>query len=402
MSSEEISHIVVIGGGQAGGYACKALRGEGYSGRLTVVADEPHDFYERPPLSKGVVTGEEPLPRLFSEESLAAMAIEWQRPKRATAIDRQAREVLLSDGQRLPYDRLLIATGSRPRLPVAEWGEIAGVMTLRSWEDAQRLKGRLETSRRLGVIGGGWIGLEVASSARKLGLEVVVFERQQRLCERSVGAEVSTGLAELHHGHGVDLQLGCQQLALFEQTDGRVAIEADGNAFEPFDLVVVGTGVSFNLELARDAGLAIEQGIVVDAGGRTSDPYIFAAGDVAQHPQLGLCLQSWSYAQNQARVVAETMLGLEAHYDEPAWLWSDQHGVNIQILGVPRPGLQAVVRHEQQGPVFCYLDEASRLVQMVAFDQPRAIKLGKRWIATQRALDPAQLADPAFNLMTLR
>lgn len=402
MSSEDISHIVVIGGGQAGGYACKALRSEGYAGRLTVVADEPHDFYERPPLSKGVVTEGEPLPRLFPEASLAALEIDWRRPRRATSIDRAASEVVLDDGERLPYDRLLIATGSRPRLPVAEWGELAQVMTLRSWEDAQRLKASLGESRRLGVIGGGWIGLEVAASARKLGLEVEVFERQPRLCERSVGPEVSEALAELHRTRDVALHLGCDRLALSEQADGRVVIEADGQAAEPFDLVVVGTGVEFNLELAREAGLRIEQGIVVDGGGHTSDPHIFAAGDVAQHPQLGLCLQSWAYAQNQARVVAEAMLGQDAHYDEPAWLWSDQHGVNIQILGVPHPGMRCVVRPEANGPVFCYLDDANRLVQMVAFDQPRAIKLGKRWIAAARELDAGQLADPGFNLMSLR
>jgi 3-phenylpropionate/trans-cinnamate dioxygenase ferredoxin reductase component len=400
--TSDIQHIVVIGGGQAGGYACKALRSEGYTGRLTVVADEPHDFYERPPLSKGVVTEGAPLPRLFPEASLAALDIDWRRPRRATAIDREAQEVVLDDGQRLPYDRLLIATGSRPRMPVPEWAEIGKVMTLRTWDDASRLKEQLEKSRRIGIIGGGWIGLEVASSARKLGVEVDVFERAPALCGRSVGPEVAEAIRELHERHGVGLELNRQDIELGEEVDGRVSITADGEAHEPYDLVVVGVGVEINLELARDAGLAIEQGIVVDGGGCTSDPHIFAAGDVAQHPQLGLCLQSWAYAQNQARVVAEAMLGQEAHYDEPAWLWSDQHGVNIQILGVPRSGLHCVVRREPQGPVFCYLDETNRLVQMVAFDQPRAIKLGKRWIAAGRELDAAQLADPDFNLMTLR
>lgn len=402
MSSEEMSRIVVIGGGQAGGHACKTLRGAGYAGRLTVVADEPHDFYERPPLSKGVVTAGEPLPRLFPEEGVTALALDWRRPRRAVAIERERREVVLDDGERLPYDRLLIATGSRPRLPVAEWGGLPGVMTLRSWEDAQALRARLGESRRLGVIGGGWIGLEVAASARKLGLEVEVFERQSRLCERSVGEEVSQALADLHGDRGVALHLGRERISLDGGGDGRVVVEADGVASEPFDLVVVGTGVEFNLEIAREAGLAIEQGILVDGAGRTSDPRIFAAGDVAQHPRLGLCLQSWAYAQNQAQVAARAMLGQEGDYDEPAWLWSDQHGVNIQILGVPRAGTRCAVRRESQGPVFCYLDEAGRLVQMVAFDQPRAIKLGKRWLATGRELVAEQLADPGFDLMSLR
>lgn len=402
MTSDDIERIVVIGGGQAAGHACKALRAEGYRGRLTVVADEPHDFYERPPLSKGVVTADTPLPRLFSEEGVAALEIDWRRPRRATGIDRTARQVMLDDGERLPYDRLLIATGSRPRLPVAEWGDIGNVMTLRSWDDACRLKQRLSESRRLGVIGGGWIGLEVASSARQLGLEVAIYERASSLCGRSVGPEVAEAIQALHERHGVALHLSRQTLALVEDEAGRVTVTADGEMAEPYDLVVVGTGVDFNLELARDAGLAIEQGIVVDAGGCTSDPRIFAAGDVAQHPRLGLCLQSWAYAQNQARVVADAMLDREAHYDEPAWLWSDQHGVNIQILGVPGKDSRCVVRRDASGPVFFYLDGDDRLTQMVAFDQPRAIKLGKRWLAAERALDAAALADPEFNLMQLR
>ncbi|WP_275286504.1 NAD(P)/FAD-dependent oxidoreductase [Halomonas elongata] len=400
--ASDIQHIVVIGGGQAGGYACKALRGEGFEGRLTVVADEPHDFYERPPLSKGVVTDSEPLPRLFPADSLAALDIDWRRPRRAVEIDRAADEVVLDDGERLPYDRLLIATGSRPRLPVADWAEIANVMTLRTWDDAARLKAKLEQSRRIGIIGGGWIGLEVASSARKLGVEVDVFERAPALCGRSVGPEVAEAIRELHERHGVGLALDRQDIALSEEGDGRVSVVADGESREPYDLVVVGAGVEINLELAREAGLATEQGIVIDAAGHTSDPRIFAAGDVAQHPHLGLCLQSWAYAQNQARVVADAMLGKAAHYDEPAWLWSDQHGVNIQILGVPSGELHCVVRRDPQGPVFFYLDGEQRLVQMVAFDQPRAIKLGKRWLAAERVLDPDALGDPEYNLMQLR
>lgn len=400
--TSDIQRIVVIGGGQAGGYACKALRSEGFQGHLMVVADEPHDFYERPPLSKGVITAEEPLPKLFPEDSLAALDIDWHRPRRATHIHRDANQVELNDGTRLNYDRLLVATGSRPRLPVEEWASIGNVMTLRSWDDACRLKERLESGRRIGVIGGGWIGLEVASSARKLGLEVDVFERAPALCGRSVGSEVAEAIRELHQQHGVGLELERQDIQLNEEQDGRVSIQVDGQTHESYDLVVVGTGVAINLELARDAGIKTDQGIVINAAGQTSDPAIFAAGDVAQHPHLGLCLQSWAYAQNQARVVADAMLGKEAHYDEPAWLWSDQHGINIQILGIPTGETHCVIRTESPGSVFFYLDRDNRLVQMVAFDHPRAIKLGKRWLATERVLDPEALADPDFNLMQLR
>ncbi|WP_027965605.1 NAD(P)/FAD-dependent oxidoreductase [Halomonas halocynthiae] len=402
MANQAPSCIVVIGGGQAAGYACKALRTEGFDGRLTVVADEPHDFYERPPLSKGVITDSATLPRLFSEDVVEALDIDWRRPHRAVEIDRQASEVVLDNGERLAYDRLLMATGSRPRMPVPEWNAIENVMTLRSWDDACRLKERLGESKRIGIIGGGWIGLEVASSARKFGVEVDVFERAPRLCGRSVGIEVAHAIQALHEQHGVGLHLDRQSIELAQDADNRVCVTADDKAYAPYDLVVVGVGVDINLELARDAGLTTEQGIVIDAAGYTSDPQVFAAGDVAQHPHLGLCLQSWAYAQNQAQVVANAMLDKSAHYDEPAWLWSDQHNVNIQILGIPTTETHCVIRQEDSGSVFFYLDNQNRLVQMVAFNHPRAIKLGKRWLAAERVLDGVVLADPEFNLMQLR
>ncbi|MEW5248388.1 NAD(P)/FAD-dependent oxidoreductase [Microbulbifer sp. 2201CG32-9] len=392
--------VLVIGGGQAAGWACKTLRAEGYDGAITVVAEEAHDFYERPPLSKDALTADAPLPRLFSPEDMAALQLCWKRPARAVAIDRASRQVTLADGERLSYERLLIATGARARLPVADWAQLDRVVTLRSWDDAQVLRRRLATARRVAVIGGGWIGLEVASSARALGLEVAVFERAPGLCGRSVGPEVAEAIAELHRENGVALHLDCGDLHL-AQTPSAIHVRAGGSS-ESFDLVVVGTGVQINLELARDAGLDTDQGVLVDEAGRTSDPHIFAAGDVAQHPQLGICLQSWAFAQNQATVAARALLGQAVGYREPAWLWSDQCGRNIQILGTPVANGRCVVRRETASIVFFYLDADNRLAQMVAFDQPRAIKLGKRWINTGLALDASLLANPDFNLMQLR
>lgn len=403
MANQAIERIVVIGGGQAGGWACKTLRGEGFTGTLTVVADEPHDFYERPPLSKAVLAGDESLPRLFSTAALNDLAIDWRRPRRAVAVDHLAHRVCLDSGEELPYDRLLIATGSKPRLPVAGWAELDGVLTLRSWDDAQRLRQRLDRTRRLAVIGGGWIGLEVAASARKRGIEVEVFERQAALCGRSVGGAVSAALAELHETQGVRLHLGCEDLKLTQDDAGKLNIADAEHALNGFDLVVVGTGVEFDLGLAQSAAIATGQGIVVNTHGATSDPHIFAAGDVAQHPELGLCLQSWAYAQNQAIVAARGMLGIaDGGYTDPAWLWSDQYDSNIQILGIPSADAQCIVREEPQGRTFFYLDAARCLSQVVAFNQPRHIKLAKRWLATRRILDPDMLGDPASNLMALR
>lgn len=290
------ARIVIIGGGQAGGWAAKTLRDEGYDGEICVVAEEEWDFYERPPLSKAtLLEADAPLPRLFSEEVQQALNLRWFRPLRAEAIDRQSKSVHLSNGEQLGYDQLLIATGGRARLPGEAWAKQPQVYTLRHWQDAQRLKQRLATTARLAIVGGGWIGLEIAASARKSGVAVTLFEQQPLLCMRSVSAEVSQELERIHRDRGVDIRCGCGALEL-EDDDGLPVIHCDGQR-EIFDAVVVGIGVDLNLELARDAGLAVERGIVVNALGQTSDSAIFAIGDVAQHHQYGLCIQSWAFAR---------------------------------------------------------------------------------------------------------
>ncbi|HGM5492191.1 TPA: NAD(P)/FAD-dependent oxidoreductase [Serratia fonticola] len=403
MSQAIRAGIVIIGGGQAGGWAAKTLRDRGYTGRLSVVSDEPYDFYERPPLSKAaLLDGQAPLSRLFSEEVVAGMNIDWHRPLRAEAIDGQQQIVTLSDGSQLQFDQLLIATGGRPRLPDANWAKHPRVMTLRSWDDAARLRQGLQQCRKLAIVGGGWIGLEIAASARKLGVEVTVFERQPALCMRSVGADVSQALLELHQQQGVTVYCDCGDITL-EDRHGEAWIGSTRSAAQSFDLVVVGIGVELNLELAHSAGLRLEGGIVVDGQGRTSHPAIFAAGDVARHPTLGLCLQSWAYAQNQAISTACAMLdAFAAPYDDVAWLWSDQYDANIQILGVPTGGVHQIVRRTPQSQLFFTLNADRQLVQLVAFNDARTIKLGKRWLASGRVLDPQQLADVAFSLMALK
>lgn len=403
MSQPTRAGIVIIGGGQAGGWAAKTLRDRGYVGKLTVVSDEPYDFYERPPLSKAaLLDGNAPLSRLFSEDVVAGMNIDWHRPLRAEAIDGQQQIVTLSDGRQLQFDQLLIATGGRPRLPDASWAKHPRVMTLRSWDDAARLRQGLQQCRKLAIVGGGWIGLEIAASARKLGVEVTVLERQPALCMRSVGAAVSQALLELHQQQGVTVHCDCGEITL-EDCNGEAWIGSASSAAQPFDLVVVGIGVELNLELAQAAGLRLEGGIVVDGQGRTSHPAIFAAGDVARHPTLGLCLQSWAYAQNQAISTACAMLdAFAAPYDDVAWLWSDQYDANIQILGVPTGGVHHIVRRTPQSQLFFTLNADRQLVQLVAFNDARTIKLGKRWLASARVLDPQQLADVEFSLMALK
>lgn len=395
--------IVIIGGGQAAGWAAKTLRELGYDQRLCVVADEAHDFYERPPLSKEVLSGSrEPAQlRLFSPQVVASLNVDWQRPRRATSIDRQRRQVTLDNGTTLAYDRLLIATGSRPRLPDPTWAQIEGVLMLRNVDDALALRQRLSNCRRLAVVGGGWIGLEVASLARAQGVEVVVHERGGSLCGRSIGGDVAARLASLHRQQGIELRLDCGELALAAHPDGvRITSSADDVVY---DTVLVGAGAQLNTELAQAAGLQLGQGIVVDGSGRSSDPAIYAAGDVAQHPVHGVCVQSWANAQNQGMAAARGLLGLHVDYDDVPWLWSDQHGVNIQILGLHSEQNRCVHRATGDGrDIYFQLDEQARLQHMVTFGDARAIKLGRRWMATARHLNPADLANPNFDLMSLR
>ncbi len=398
-----LQDIVIIGGGQAAGWAAKTLRDLGYDQRLRVVADETHDFYERPPLSKDILSGTLAPGQLslFPAELLASLAIDWQRPRRALAIDRQQRQVMLDNGIALAYDRLLIATGSRPRLPDPAWAHIAGVLTLRSVDDALALRQRLASCQRLAVIGGGWIGLEVASLARGQGIDVVIYERGPYLCGRSIGNDVSTRLAALHREREIALRLDCGDLRLAQVPTGvQITTPADAAVY---DTVLVGAGAQLNTELAQAAGLQLGHGIVVDGSGRTSDPAIYAAGDVAQHPRHGLCVQSWANAQNQGIASARGMLGLDVNYDDIPWLWSDQHGINIQILGLHSEHNRRVHRAAEDGrDIYFQLDQQARLQHMVAFGDARAIKLGRRWMSAARQLDPAVLADPGIDLMALR
>ena len=240
------SRIVIIGGGQAGGWAAKTLRDEGFEGEICVVAEEAWDFYERPPLSKAsLLEPDAALPRLFSEEAQQALDLTWYRPLRAEQIDRQTKTVRLSNGTHLSYNILLIATGGRARLPGEAWAAHPQVYTLRHWQDAQRLKGRLAQSKRLAIVGGGWIGLEIAASARKNGVAVTLFEQQPALCMRSVSGEVSKRVTAIHREQGVDIRTGCGALEL-EDNNGLPVIHCDGQR-ETFDAVMVGIGVTISI-----------------------------------------------------------------------------------------------------------------------------------------------------------
>lgn len=401
-----MSRIIIIGAGQAAAWAAHTLRAEGYSGALAVVSNEEAVFYERPPLSKQVLAGEMAAAglQLFDDAAIAAMAIDWHKPNTVTAIDRAAQSVTLASGERLAYDQLLLATGSRARWPVPAWAQMPNVFSVRTIADAERLGAALQPGKRMAVIGGGWIGLEVAATARQKGLAVTVFEHGSRLCKRSVSAEVSEFLQALHEASGTEIVLNSGGLVLQPTDLGTVQIMGGAAQLLEADVVVVGAGAEIATELAEAAGLTVRDGVVVDQAGRTSDPKIFAAGDVAIHPELGFCIQSWANAQNQAICAAKNMLGQACDYAEIPWLWSDQLGCNIQILGNPgAEGLQLVVRDSgEHKKTFIYVDAEQRLQAMVAVNESRLIKLGKRWMQAGMVLPLAQLADPDFNPMSLK
>ncbi|WP_368571121.1 NAD(P)/FAD-dependent oxidoreductase [Acinetobacter haemolyticus] len=402
-----MERIVIVGAGQAAGWAVSTLRQNGFLGEIHVVSNEEKVFYERPPLSKQVLSKEasyESL-NLFSTEQMQEFNIQWHKPAVAAQVDRQQKQVVLESGQILPYDKLLIATGSRARVPVNTWQFIPNVVTLRNVQDCERLAEILQHAQKLAVVGGGWIGLEIAATARKQGKDVHIFEYGDRLCARSVSPDVSDFLKAIHEQQGTQIHLNSKNLHLIEAGQGKVEVVNHPNVSELFDCVEVGAGADIAKELGVNAGLDVKDGIVVNCFGQTSDQDIYAAGDVAIHPRLGYCIQSWANAQNQAIAAAKSMLGIETEYTDIPWLWSNQYHFNIQILGTYQPERtkQTVVRRSTDDQCsYLYLDDQNCLINMIAINDSKLVKLAKRWMQSNTVLDPKLLADPEFNVMKLK
>jgi 3-phenylpropionate/trans-cinnamate dioxygenase ferredoxin reductase subunit len=338
-------------------------------------------------LSKEILAGVDTVQGfvLLDEAFARNNAIDLRLNRRGAAIDRPAKRLILEGGDALAYDILFIATGSRARLPA--WlsdGPGGRVHVLRTLDDALRLRADLVAGRRLIVVGGGWIGLEAAAAARGLGLEVTVLEAAPRLCARSVPEPVSAYLMDLHQGAGVDLRLGAVVTAL---DPVGVTVALDDASAVTGDLCLVCIGNIPNVELALKAGLDVRNGVVVDVYGRTSDPHIFAAGDVANLP-CALCRtavrrESWANAQNQAIAAAKAALGQDAPYRDLPWLWSDQYGRNIQIIGAPERG----ARHMQRGPsAWLSLDDAG-VIGAVAIDSPRDLRAVRKALSGGPPID---------------
>src|SRR5919112_1063136 len=340
---------VIVGASLAGAKAAETLREEGFAGRVVLVGAEPERPYERPPLSKDYLRGEVGREKVYvhDEGVYAERDIELRLGRTAVQLDTSAGELELDDGERLRYDRLLLATGSEPRRLAIPGGDLDGVMYLRSVQDSDALRERLDRGGAVVVIGAGWIGAEVAASARQRGLDVTVVQSASVPLERVLGAEIGAIYRDIHSDHGVRMLTGTGVEAL----EGNAAVErvrtSDGRVVE-CDFVVVGVGVQPRTGLAADAGLAISNGILVDARLRANAPGVFAAGDVAnaQHPFFGepIRVEHWANALNQGPAAARGMLGQAALYDRLPYFFSDQYDVGMEYCGLARGCDRVVVR----------------------------------------------------------
>ncbi|RDD60584.1 NAD(P)/FAD-dependent oxidoreductase [Ferruginivarius sediminum] len=395
---------VVVGAGQAGGRAAEAIRGAGFSGRLVVVGAERVRPYERPPLSKQVLTGAAAPDTAFlrAPDYYDEHGIELMLNQRVEAIDRGSARLTLAGGETLAYDKLLLATGSRVRRLALPGSELAGIHYLRDLDDSLTIAKALRAGARVVIVGGGYIGLEVAAAARKRGCAVTVLEAGDGLMRRQVAEEVGDWYADLHRRHGVEIVTGANVEAFEGGSRVQAVRLADGTAY-PADLAVVGVGILPNVELAADAGLEVDDGIVVDACGRTSDPAIFAAGDVTRHPNpiLGrrVRLESWQNAQNQAVAAGRTMAGEETPYAQVPWFWSDQYDVNLQMVGLPDRVDRLVRRGDPEGGAFTlfYLKDG-RIVGANAVNSAKDIAPTRKFIETGAKPDPDMLSDPETSL----
>lgn len=395
---------VIIGGGLAAAKTAEALRERGFDGAITLVAGEKHLPYERPPLSKDFLAGKAERTAVFplSADWYARHRVDLQTGVRAVKLDPAGRFVILDDGTAVRYDKLVLATGSAPRRFPGD----PDVAYLRTLDDSERLRERLGEGRSLVVVGGGWIGLEVAATARAAGTQVTVIEPQRLPLQSILGDRVGRILADLHRSHGVDLRLGVGVDAIeVDRAPGGRVVADDGTSFEA-DTVLVGIGAQPEVDLAEAAGLAVSDGIEVDAGLRTSDEHVYAVGDVAahDHPQFGrIRIEHWANALNQPAVAAANLLGHDEQYSRLPYFFSDQYDFGMEYRGHASGEDRVVLRGDPDALTFLafWLGEDDRVLagmNVNLWDDGDAIA---DLITTERAVDPERLADPSVPLESL-
>ncbi len=399
--------IVIVGAGQAGGGVASALRDEGFEGRVVLIGEEETPPYERPPLSKKLLIGVEgPESTYLNNRSYYENnRIELRLGTRAERLDRARQRLRLGDGSWLDYDQLVLTTGSMVRRISLPGSDLPGIHYLRRLDDSMALRRVLTKGARISIIGGGYIGLEVAAAARTRGCRVTVLEAEEVVMNRVVAPEIGRFMMAVHQQHGVDIRTGVTVVGLAGADHVEGVVRADGNTVAT-DTVVVGIGVFPDTELASQAGLDVADGIIVDGRGQTSDPKIFAAGDVTNQPAPlgpgGVRLESWQNAQNQAIAVARSLCGKAAAETAIPWFWSDQFEINLQIVGLPTEYDELVFRGDPASHRFTafYLRDR-RVVTANAINNGRDIRPARQLIGSKRRLDPVVLADPETSLRTL-
>ncbi|MCP5178339.1 MAG: FAD-dependent oxidoreductase [Pseudomonadales bacterium] len=400
-----MSTVVIIGAGHAAGQAAASLRQDGHDGPIVILGDEPYIPYQRPPLSKQYLSGEQGLDRVYlrPQKFYDDKHIDLRTGVTVDAIDRNARTVHTTAGDTIAWDKLIIATGSRVRRLTAPGSDLAGIHYLRTVTDVDGLRGDIVAGKKLVIVGGGYIGLEVASVAVTAGMEVHVIEMEARILQRVTTPEMSAYYHQLHTSRGVHIHTGMGVLG-FTGEKGRVtAVNVPDGSFAA-DAVLVGIGIIPNVELARDAGLECDNGIVVDDHCRTSDPDIYAIGDCTNHPNplLGrrLRLESVPNAMEQARVTSGNIMGGDKVYAAIPWFWSDQYELKLQMVGFSADGNQQVLRGDMAANQFAmfYLKDGV-VVAADAVNSPKEFMLCKQMIG--KAVDATRLGDPTADLKAL-
>ena len=396
--------VVVIGAGQAASQLVASLRTEGFAGAITLIGDEKHLPYQRPPLSKAYLKGEIAADRLFIKprEFYSEANCTLHLGRSATSVDRKARQVTLDDGTRIPYTKLVFATGSRVRKLPIPGADLPGCYYLRGIDDVDLIRPRMTPGARLAIIGAGYIGLEVAAVAVKRGLKVSVIEAMPRVLARAASPQISAFFEDEHRKAGVDLRCYVRTESI-AQTGDMLAVSTSSGII-PADFILVGVGILPNVELAKDAGLEIDNGIVVNQFAQTEDPDVFALGDCANLPNSfakdgRVRLESVQNAIDQAKHAALAIVGKSKPYDEVPWFWSDQFDLKLQIAGLSTPADQIVMRGDPASRSFAAFHLQDGTVTAVeAVNAAPEYMMGRRIIAARARVAPERLADKAVPM----